>query len=184
MRLADGVHRCSLRVAKWPIVLISLPIVLALLAFGRPAERAFQRFSTKPLNPSNVPDLDKAAPSPPRWPSLNRNCDWIVKGSRFASPCFVTQRSKSYARTQITVGMREVWQKRKLWRSESKKKEKLLGRPLVQSSLGSKAVSTSSIIVILFWRFMMDVKDLLVTALENLSGLLLKHSGACSTLGA
>jgi putative Mg2+ transporter-C (MgtC) family protein len=49
-------------VAEWSTVLISLPIVLTLLAFGGPAEKAFQRLSTKLQNPSDVSGSDQAAP--------------------------------------------------------------------------------------------------------------------------
>jgi putative Mg2+ transporter-C (MgtC) family protein len=48
-------------VAEWPIVLTGLPIVLTLLAFGGPAEKAFQRLSTKPEKPSGVSGPDQAA---------------------------------------------------------------------------------------------------------------------------
>lgn len=69
--------------------------------------------------------------------------------------------------------MREVWQKRKRWRSDSKKKKaKLLGRHLVPVILGPKGryyiVDHHHLV-----RALHDegVKDVLVTVLENLSGL-------------
>jgi hypothetical protein len=74
--------------------------------------------------------------------------------------------------TQITVGMREVGQKRKRWRSDGKKKRaKLLGRHLVPMMLGPKdryyVVDHHHLA-----RALHDegVKDVLVTVLENLSG--------------
>jgi hypothetical protein len=75
--------------------------------------------------------------------------------------------------TQITVGMREVRQKRKSWRSDSKKKkEKLLSRHLVPVVLGPKSryyiVDHHHLA-----RALHDegVKDVLVTVLENLGEL-------------
>jgi hypothetical protein len=78
--------------------------------------------------------------------------------------------------TQITVGMREVGQKRLQWRSDGKKKKaKLLGRHLVPVILGPKrryyVVDHHHLV-----RALHDegVKDVLVTVLENLSGLTAK----------
>jgi hypothetical protein len=75
--------------------------------------------------------------------------------------------------TQITVGMREVGQKRQQWRSDGKKKRaELLGRHLVPVILGPKdcyyIVDHHHLV-----RALHDegVKDVLVTVLENLSGL-------------
>ena len=75
--------------------------------------------------------------------------------------------------TQITIGMREVGQKRTRWRSDGKKKRaKLLGRHLVPVILGPKdryyVVDHHHLV-----RALHDegVKDVLVTVLENLSGL-------------
>jgi len=45
--------RAASGVTDWRTVLISLPIVLVLLAFGGPVERAFQRRWPRPLNPSD-----------------------------------------------------------------------------------------------------------------------------------
>jgi hypothetical protein len=75
--------------------------------------------------------------------------------------------------TQITVGMREVDQKREQWRSDGKKKRaKVLGRHLVPVILGPKdryyVIDHHHLV-----RALHDegVKDVLVTVLENLSGL-------------
>ncbi len=45
--------RAARRVTDWRTILINLPIVLVLLAFGGPVERAFQRCWPGPLKPSD-----------------------------------------------------------------------------------------------------------------------------------